>query len=248
MISSLPRLVPLFSLICLASTGRAEQPMPIRDDARLFHASAIHVAEQRIAEINQTLDCGLFIRTMASASPRPSRWFPLLRTPRINQILEEQAQAFANESDVPGVYVVICNRPHDVHIVIRSEGNAEFSRHDAETLRQTLMRDLHDKSADAALLAFVDRVQNMLQDHAARGSSPALNDMVLVGLLGGGSALWLLLRLIRRRIQNRSESDRETLSHERPALLGAMFGFPAGLWIYDKLCPHSEKAPASDAS
>jgi hypothetical protein len=112
-----------------------------------------------------------------------------------------------------------------------------LNRHDAETLRQTLMRDLHDKSADAALLALVNRVRDMLQDHAERGSSPIVNDIVLIGLLGGGLALWLVLRLIRRRIG--AASDRETLPREKPVLLGAMLGFPAGLWIYDKLCPCS---------
>jgi hypothetical protein len=247
MISSLPRILPLLCLAFLAGTAQAEQAVPIRDDARMFHAAAIDSAEQKIADIHQTFDCSLFVRTLSSASPRPSRWFPLLRTPKINRMLEEQTQAFADEFGAPGVYVVICHRPRDVHVVIRPEGNADLNRHDAETLRQTLMRDLHDKSADAALLAFVDRVQNLLQDHTERGSSPVVNGIVLVGLLSGGLALWLLLRLIRRRIRAGSEWDRETLARERPALLGAIFGFPAGLWIYDKLCPCSEKGPVSDA-
>lgn len=240
MITAFPRILPLLCLVCFANAVRAEtQAKPIHDDAGMFHAAAIDRAEQKIAEIRQSFDCGLFVRTIASVSPRSPRWFPILRTPRINRMLEEQARTFADESRVPGIYVVLCNRPRDVQVVLRSEGNAYLSRHDAETLRQTLMRDLHDKSPDAALLALVDRVQDMLQDHAARGLSPVVNGVVLVGLLGGGLALWLLLRLIRRRIQAGSASDREFLSRERPALFGALFGFPAGLWIYDKLCPCS---------
>jgi hypothetical protein len=219
------------------------QAEPIRDDARLFHASAIERAEQQIADIHQSFDCGLFVRTIASASPRPPRWFPVLRTPRINRMLEEQAHAFADEFGVPGIYIVICHRPHDVHVVVRSGENVDLNRHDAETLRQTLKRDLHDKSADAALLALVNRVRDMLQDHAQHGSSPIVNDIVLIGLLGGGLALWLVLRLIRRRIG--AASDRETLPRERPVLLGTMFGFPAGLWIYDKLCTFHSMINAS---
>ena len=249
MISALPRILSLLSLVCLASIVQAEKQFePIRDDARMFHASAIDRAEQQIADIHQSFDCGLFVRTIASASPRPSRWFPVLRTPRINRMLEEQAHAFADESGIPGVYIVICHRPRDVHVVVRPGENADLNRHDAETLRQTLLRDLHDKSADAALLALVNRVRDMLQDHAERGSSPVVNGIVLVGILGGGLALWLVLRLIRRRIGATRDSDREALSRERPVLLGTMFGFPAGLWIYDKLCPCSVKAPISDAS
>jgi hypothetical protein len=238
MISALPRLLPLLYLLCMASSVRAEKQIaPIRDDAGMFHASAIDRAEQEIAGIRQSFDCGLFVRTIDSVSPRPSRWFPILRTPRVNRMIEEQARTFADESGAPGTYVVICKRPRDVRVVVRSEGNAGLGRHDAETLRQTLMQDLHDKSADAALLALVDRVQDMLQDHAARGSLPVVNDIVLVGLLGGGLALWLLLCLIQRRIQAASASDREALSRQRPAPFGAMFGFPAGVWIYDRLCP-----------
>jgi hypothetical protein len=238
MTSALPRLLSLLCLVCLASTVRAEkQAKPIRDDAGMFHGAAIDDAEQQIAGIHQSFDCGLFVRTIASISPKRAGWFPILRTPRINRLLEEQAQAFADESGVPGIYVAICNRPRDVRVVVRSEGNAHLSRHDAETLRQSLMRDLHDKSADAALLALVDRIQDILQDHAERGSSPVVNGSVFIGLLAGGLALWLLLRLIRRRIGAGSMSDRETQAHDNPILLGAMFGFPAGLWIYDKLSP-----------
>jgi hypothetical protein len=249
MISTLPRLLPLLCLVCLASSVRAEQQgAPIRDDARMFHATAIDRAEQEIAGIRQSFDCGLFVRTIDSVSPRQSHWFPILRTPRVNRMIEEQARTFADESGVSGIYVVICKRPRDVQVVVRPEGNAGLSRHHAETLRQTLMRDLHDQSSDAALLALVDHVQDILQDHAARGSSPVVNGIVLVGLLGGGLALWLLLRLIQRRIPAASASGQEVLSRERPALLGSMFGFPAGLWIYDKVCPYTEKHPVSDAS
>src|SRR5581483_9542262 len=95
MISALPRFLCLLSLLCLPSTLRAEkQAEPIRDDARIFHSSAINRAEQQIADIHQSFDCSLFVRTIASASPRPPRWFPVLRTPRINRMLEEQAQTF----------------------------------------------------------------------------------------------------------------------------------------------------------
>jgi hypothetical protein len=249
MTSTLPRLLSLLCLVCLASTVCADKPeKPIRDEAQMFHAAAIDRADQGIAEIRQSFDCGLFVRTIASVSPQPPRWFPILRTPRVNRMLEEQARTFADESGLPGIYVAICNRPRDVRVVVRPEGNAYLTRHDAETVRRTLMRDLHDKSADAALLALVDRVQDILQDHAERGSSPAVNASVLVGLLGGGLALWLLLRLIRRRIGAGSVSDRETQTRDSAVLLGTMFGFPAGLWIYDKLCPVSEKTPVSDAS
>ena len=74
-----------------------------------------------------------------------------------------------------------------------------------------------------------------------------VSGVVLAGLLGGGLALWLLLRLIRRKIRAGSVNQREPKGRETAALLGAMFGFPAGLWIYDKLYPCSRPAaPAKE--
>lgn len=247
MISARLRTVSLLCLVCLASAGRAEeQAAPIRDDAGMFHAAAIDRAEHEIAGIRRTFDRGVFVRTMATAGPRPSRWLPFLRTPRINRMLEEQLRTFADESGAPGVYVLVCNRPRDIHVLVRPGGDVDLNHHDAEDLRQSFARDLHDKDADSALLALVDRVQEMLQDRAEHGSSPVVKGAVLAGLLGGGLALWLLLRLIRRRIW--AESGSEARPRETPASLGAMFGFPAGLWIYDKTYPFSEKSRVSDAS
>ncbi|HEY7330482.1 MAG TPA: hypothetical protein VH592_22770 [Gemmataceae bacterium] len=248
MITSRLRTVSLLCLVCLASSVRAQdQVAPIHDDAKMFHDSAIDRAEQEITNIRRTFERGLFVRTVASPAPQPSRWLPQLRTPRVNRMLEEQDRTFAEESGAPGVYVLICKRPRDVHVVIWPPDDAELNRHDAENLRQSLLRDLHDKSADDALFALVDRLQDILQDRAAHGSSPVINDIVLAGLLGGGLALWLLLRLIRRRIRAGDASEQGTLPHETPASLGTMFGFPAGLWIYDKIYPYS-KSQISDAS
>jgi hypothetical protein len=248
MFTAFLRTVSLLCLVCLASSVRAkDQAASIHDDAGMFHASAVDRAEQDITNIRRTFERGLFVRTIASAAPQPSRWLPQLRTPRINRILEEQARTFAEESVAPGVYVLICKRPRDVHVVIWPPDDAELNRHDAENLRQTLLQDLHDKSADAALFALVDRVGDILQDRAAHGSSPVVNSVVLAALLGGGLALWLLLRLIRRRIRAGDVSEQAALLHETPASLGTMFGFPAGLWIYDKIYPYS-KSQISDAS
>jgi hypothetical protein len=63
------------------------------------------------------------------------------------------------------------------------------------------------------------------------------NGFVLAGLIGGGLVFWLFLCAIRRKIRAGSARDQKTQARATPALLGAMFGFPAGLWIYDKLYP-----------
>lgn len=246
------RILSLLCLACLANPGQAqENAAPIRDDAGMFHEDAVRRAEQGIAQIQQEFDRGLFVRTIASAPSRSPRWLPIPRTARISRSLEEQARKFADEFGTPGIYVLVCNRPLDVHVIVRPDGDVLLNRHDAENLRQNLTRNLHDKGGDAALLAFVDFAHDILQDHAARGSSPLVKGIVLVGLLGCGLILWLLLRLIRGRILAKSSSEGGTPARQTPALLGAMFCFPAGQWIYDKMYliqSPSDKTGASDAS
>ncbi len=247
MFPALPRVLSLICLLCLANVGQAQRSRrPIRDDAKLFQAAAIDSAGQRIADIRRTFDRNLFVRTVASVSPQQRRWLPFLRTPQVNQQLELQARQYASQVGVNWIYVVICTQPRDVNVIVRPDDDPEFTRRDAENLRRTLARSLPEKGADAALLALVDQVHDVLQDHATRGSPSVVNDMILAGLLGGGLGLWLLLRMIRFKMRSRSAattwpvgsaSDPRTQARETAALLGSMFGCPAGLWIYDKLYP-----------
>lgn len=247
MFAVLPRCLSLIGLALLASAVRAQDRAgPIRDDARLFHANAIERAEQRIADIKQTFGCNLFVRTVNATSPGQHPWFSFLRTPEVFRKLEAQSRQFADESGVPGIYVVIFTHPRDVHVIVWPEDKPEFTSRDAEALRRMLSRSLSVRDADAALLAVVDRVHTVLEDHAQRGVSPVANNVALAGLIVGAVGLWLLLRMIRYRMrvrhpvsswQDGSYSDPRTQAREKAALLGALFGFPAGMWVYDKLYP-----------
>jgi hypothetical protein len=241
MVAMLSPLSCVFVCLCvlaLTSDARAEsRPASIRDDAGVFHADAIARAEQGVADIRRTFDRNLFVQTVASVTPQQRHWFPFLRTPQVNRMLEEQARQFADKSDVPGIYVVICRHPRDVHVIVWPNDEAGFNRHEAEALRRMLARRLPD-NADAALLAAVDQVRDTLQDHAKNGSSSIVNDVVLVAVLGGGFLLWFLLALVRLKMRARqSAMPSEEETRLRPALLGSLFGCPAGFWIYDKLYP-----------
>ncbi len=85
------------------------------------------------------------------------------------------------------------------------------------------------------------RVQRTTTPHAP----PVVSGVVLTGILSGGLVLWLLLLLIRF---HKRASDGRMQARETSVLLAALFGFPAGMCIYDRLCPNSEKTPVSDAS
>jgi hypothetical protein len=243
MTSTFPRTLSFLALVCLASTVQAESDSAsIRDDAGLFQAASIARAERGIAAIRETFGHNLIVRTVASVSPQQRHLFRFLRTPQVNRILEEQARKYADESGVRGIYVVICNSPRDVHVIVRPEDDPGFTRHDAEALRRTLARRLADHVPDAALLALVEQVQALLQAHATRGASSLANDFVLASVVGGGMVLWILLVMIRFNMRARQPADSEgqdtaMQARSKPALLGAMFGYPAGMWIYDKLYP-----------
>jgi hypothetical protein len=248
MTSTLPRFLVVVGLACLASAARAaEPPAAIRDDAGLFHADAIAQAETQIDDIRRTFDRNLFVRTVASAAPNERKRFWFLRTPQVNRILDEQARRIADETGAEGIYVVICQRPRDVHVVVRPGDDPLFSRHDAEALRRTVARRLHEAGGDDALLALVDQARTTLQNNVTRGpSTSVLSEFALAGILGGGLVLWLVLSIVRYKMRaaHPVEEDSAEQVRRRPALLGAMFGFPAGLWIYDRLYPCPSGAPA----
>ncbi|HTU20357.1 MAG TPA: hypothetical protein VMG10_19995 [Gemmataceae bacterium] len=250
MIPSSMRLLALIELACLASAARAETPSaPIRDDAGLFHADAIAHAEKRIDDIRRTFDRNLFVRTVASASPGQQHRFQFLLRREVNHLLGEQARKYADELCLPGIYVVICKKPRDVHVMVRPSDDPEFTHRNAETLRRTLARRLHDSGPDTALLSLVEQVHRIMQDHTTPGEShAAVNEFVVAGLLGGGLGLWILLVMIRLKIRaarpaTPGTEDTTTQARSAPALLGAMFGFPAGMWIYDKLYPCPSGTP-----
>jgi hypothetical protein len=234
----------VIGLICLAGVTRAdERPSAIRDAAGLFRADIVARAEQQIDDIRRAYDRNLFVETVPSASPRKWHWKWFLGTREVNRILQEQAEKRADAAGADGIYVVICNDPRDVHVVVRPADDPAFTPHDAETLRRTIARLPRDSSPDEALRSLVRQVQSILQAHASRGQSTSVvHQFVLAGLLGGGVGLWLVLCLIRFKMRARHagstvEESVEEKVRRRPALLGAMFGFPAGHWIYDKLYP-----------
>lgn len=248
MVSALSRLLCLIGLACLASAARAEdRATPIRDDAGLFHAEAVARAEKGIADIRRRFDRNLFVRTVALTSPRKKQlpWWQQFRwffKPRkaMNRILEEQARKIADSSGADGIYVVICTAPRDVHVIVRPGDDPLFSTRDAETLRKSSAWHLSEKGADAALLSVVKQVDALLQTHAKRGRlTSVVNEIFLAAILVGGVALWLILYSVRLKLRagHLREEDAAKPARGTPALLGAQFGFPAALWIYDKLHP-----------
>ena len=235
----------------LANVARAEDAAsPIRDEAHLFHADAIAKAEERIDAIRRTYGHKLFVETVATVAPHERKLFRFLWTRQVNRILEEQARKRADAAGVDGIFVVICNDPKDIHVIVRPAEDPSFTRHDAESLRRSIARRLQESGPDAGLLALTEQLRAILHAHATRGQSTAVvNEFILLGLLGGGVALWLVLALVRFKLRVRQavragEASAGVSALQGPALLGAMFGSPSGVWIYDKLYPDLGRAAA----
>ena len=245
MTPTLPRLLLVLGLACLASAARAEEPpAAVRDDAHLFDADAVARAEKEIDDIRHAFDRNVFVRTVARHE-RKRFWF--LRTPQVNRLLDAQARQIADEVGADGIYIVVCQEPRDVHVIVRPGDDPLFNRHDAEALRSAAALHLSKGGSDAALLALVEQVRATLQSNVARGpSTSVLNEFALAAILSSGIALWLVLRIVhfKMRAAHPTEETATERTRETPALLGAMFGFPAGLWIYDKLYPCPSGAPA----
>ncbi len=205
-------------------------------------------AEQQIDDIRRTYDRNLFVDTVKSASPHERKLFRFLWTRQVNRILEEQARKCASESGVDGIYVVICNDPKDVHVVVRPADDAAFTRHDA--------RSCGGRSHGACRTAAPMRPCSPWSIRSVPRSKPmpravsprsVVNEFVLASLLGGGVALWLVLCGVRFKMRasqagNSLDDSAAERARRTPALLGAMFGFPAGQWIYDKLYPSTPQA------
>jgi hypothetical protein len=214
-------------LICLAQIARAESsPSPIRDEAGLLNSDTRARAEKTIVEIRRDFDRNLFVRTVDSASPQKRPWYNFLKTPKVYRTLEEKAREYAAETGQAGIYLVVCRRPRAVQIVVIPND---------EPLRRALQRRLHEGRPESNVIVLMNRVQNVLREYEARGPSPADNDVLLLGCLGGGIALWILLLAIHWKLGLKSTPSQEKAPLLTPALLGAIFGFPTGAWINDKI-------------
>ncbi len=238
----------LFGIAALWMVGIAKpafgatMPAPIRDDARLYSAETLSRAEKDIDSIRRDFDRAVFVQTLASPTPGLRPWYNILRTPKVYRSLEDRARRLADETGQPGIYVVLCRRPRAVQIVVLP---------DDEALRRALLRRIREGGNQGDLLAVVQRVRDVLHERATRGSSPGDNDGFLLVCLGGGLTLWLALIFLRWKLRDGGASSSGDEAAITPALLGTMFGCPAGAWISDKRYPLSaplETVPASSTS
>jgi phosphatidylserine decarboxylase len=238
---SLPRwLAPTVVALSLTATARAEAPpdSPVHDEAELFSPATIAEANRQIDEIRRALGVRLFVDTVKEAPEAERKRFRFLWSRQVNQLLAQQAEKRAQETGVPGIYIVICLKPKDVHVITwPADEDLGFSAHDCEALRREFVHFLRQESPDKTLLAAIAKVRGTLEANRIGAGRSRTSEFLVVGLIAGLLALSAVLYLARRQVRRSAGESPESAGQPdfQAARWGSMFGMPAALWAYDRL-------------
>jgi hypothetical protein len=253
-----PVLLPLLTAAWLGLTAagaRADEDASpdVKDGAGLFTPDAVEQAERAIAKVRELYHLDLTVETVPALPPLDHKWLYFLDRRQRNAFLEKWARDRAKAAGVNGVFIVICNRPRDVRVVVwPPERERSFTAADCERVRSFLVRRLQTGSPDEALLATITEVADELEKRATSQDDESLSansvvvGAVVVGLFGAWGALQLVRLRLRRAAPDGGAQEKAERAVERPARMGALFGTPAAFWVYDKL--FLKVPPAPDAS
>jgi hypothetical protein len=252
--------------ILLASPVVAGSPPrpAVHDEAKLFGPEAVKRAEQLISGIRDEYHIDLRIDTLTELpGADPSKLRSMSNRQRA-KFLREIAQQRADDEGVNGIYVLVTTQPRNVVLIgwpelrevergllelrpIPLEKGGGLSKTKRESrMRVPFAREIAS-NPDDALLRLVDHFRMALKDRETPPPSPleTVPALILVGILVGA---WVLLRILRGAVARRQTSalGEPCPRLYQPAMLGSLFGVPAGFWIYDRLF-RSERPPAGSA-
>jgi hypothetical protein len=237
-----------------ARPAAAENPPApsVKDGTGMFSPEAVARADEQIAEVRKTYVCDLVIETVEALPETDRRWFRVLYSPEVSRRLAVWAGERARDEGVDGIYLVVCKRPRSVIVVVYPAAQEQnFTPSDCNQLRRQLAHHLRRSGPDQALLAGVSEARALLEarrrENAAPPTNLALVGVIIAGVLGFWVALGLMLRGLGAADTGSAYQEIRGRGVLLPALLGSMFGVPAGYWIYDKLFlagPRSTTAPA----
>jgi hypothetical protein len=229
--------------------------LPVIDRAKLFSPAAVANANKFLQEVRDEYKIDLCLDTFEELPGEYGEKFRKLKGRRQKRFLRETAQNLADDAGVNGIYILATNEPLLVEMVgwpRRREGEdlpleegGGLSKHKRDTLRNRFARGLAPPHhPDEALTILVHRFRADVQSRLSPEPSPleTLPALVVVGCLFGA---WLLLSLLRRISARREAAATYEPVRQiyQPAMLGSLFGVPAGFWVYDRLF-HLERPPA----
>jgi hypothetical protein len=209
-----------------------ESSAVVIDGAKLFQKAAIERVEHIVAEIRESFEIDFVIET-AKQPPNldPDKLKGLHgRAPYVE--LSKAARARADDLGVRGVYVLITTDPHHVTVIgwpRYMELRDEISNYKREELRKAFANIRKDKAnANDVLVRTVEQYRAMLGAPHRPSPLQLWPAMVVVASV---VLFWLVLILGRYR---RTAPERPEPIYQ-PAMLGSLFGVPAGFWVHDRL-------------
>jgi len=232
-------LILLLALASLAPAPPRYVPSvdgPVRDRAELFGKEALIQARDHSETLRREYGFRLRIEVLASPPNVEPEVFAKLSNKEKRKRIAEWTAERTKKLDFEGLFVVIIyTKPSFVQL---DGSTLDLRKHDftPEMLRQLQKKFEYDlgRNPDRALNRFLDRLEKDLRELHVSPNSPLPEGMapLLMAILLG---LAVVLLAVARRLPATTGSPADALVDERPAILGALFGVPAGFWIYDRL-------------
>ncbi len=250
---------PVFAMmltILLAGPVLAGPPSrpAVIDKAKLFGPQAVERANQRIATIREEYHIDLYIDTLQELPDVDTAKFLSMRSRERAKVYQNVAEERADEAGVDGIYVLVTTNPGNIVLVgwpgrrnsedlpLEKGGGLSYTKRDTR-MRKPFVREL-GKDPDGALLRLVDHFSAVVQERVSPPPSP-LETMGAAIIVGALVAAWVLRLLLRRAVAHRqpAATGEPCRPIYQPAMLGSLFGVPAGFWIYDRLFRCERPAP-----
>jgi hypothetical protein len=207
----------------------------VRDEANLFSPDARQKADEEIAVLRDVYHFDLVIETAASPPAELHKKITGMRPAQAALLLRTWAEAQANQAINKGAYVLICEEPGDVEVIVSPEAlEQEFTGYDANRLR-SLLKNMNRRpnrvaQRDKRLLEAVVQTREAIRYNLR----PAFPWLPVGGVLVGVVGLWGVLSIVRRRLRAAEPAEPPRLNLVN-AMRGGLFGTVAGHWIIDTL-------------
>jgi hypothetical protein len=248
-----------------AAAGESAPAASVVDEAGLFRNETILQADTRIQSLRRDYHFDVRVETLKALPDTEAKRLASLSTQRAKtRYVDVLARDRAAAANVDGLYVLICTTPPPSRFVAVSVSDAArdvFSDFKRRQLHKSLVEGLKgasagagDDSAQAAVgfawmwvarpltgpdLAILDALSEVEKTVRERKGDPnAIHSWPVGVLLLSGITLWLVLRIVGRRMTARAPDTgllRPTRPDRTPGLLAARYGNPAAYWVYDRL-------------
>lgn len=220
--------VPLVLTLLAAAPPLPSTSPFVADRAGLFSQQAIAHVEGVAADIQKKFGFQVFLDTAKTLPGLEPQKLKSMRTKDVLQTLRKVAQDRADDRGVRGLYVLITLDPKHV-TVVGWPADRERESNTSDVKREHLRRRLANlKDADRDVMHAFDLYRVSLRDPAAPAPLKLVPAVIFVGAVLG---VWLLLSLIRFRLAKPNKPQ----PIYRPAMMGSLFGVPAGFWVHDRL-------------